>query len=214
MKTEDISTYGFLGKPDCNYYYFPIVKNAHRWGSTFFENFLSFTQVKGCDIDFTNTNKKIIVFLRDPIKRWYSGATTWYVGLFRDKDFTPDDFVINDLALQVTFSAVRIDPHTHLQSEYLKGMDTNKCICFDCDDTNFEYNLKHFIKHKIGVNLDDCQWPKINVIDEKYFHKKVRQQLRDACESNFVFKKNLYDFHKNDISFINHMKENFLYEAK
>ena len=202
--------YNVYGSEDSRFYYYPIVKNAHMSGIRFFENNFNFKSIKFTDVN-TRKDAIFIVFIRDPIIRWLSGAAQYFHPY---ENIVPPDYKIDPMMLDLIFSAVCLDAHTRTQWDYLEGFNLKRCYFFDTDDVEFENRIKKFTKQFMGVDTLKDEFVKSNLITESPFKMNIRKQLKDAMESNPVYKENLLRYHKNDIEQINYIKTRHMYGKK
>jgi hypothetical protein len=90
---------------------------------------------------------KFLVFLRDPVDRWYSGVVQYLTnnGLLE---------YLNDPAFcKLLFDAVQFDEHTSSQIQHLIGIETTSSYFFDCTKDVF-YVLNSFMYKTFNVNLE------------------------------------------------------------
>lgn len=71
-------------------------------------------------------NTKFLVFLREPVDRWYSGIVE-YLSRANKLELIHDPFFCELLVRGVQF-----DDHQKRQTDYLRGLDTDNCLFFDC----------------------------------------------------------------------------------
>lgn len=120
-----------MASPDGKYFYLNIPKNSSSF-------------IKKCLTDlgwaYSNVNDfpdaKIIVALRDPVKRWVSGISE-YLFMYHTNviDNIADPFtdgflpLIGDkLGMSLLFGRITFDDHTERQSLFLKDIDLNRCV--------------------------------------------------------------------------------------
>lgn len=134
-----------LINPGKDYVYIPIYKNASIYGDKFFSH-------KGWDRKSIFTleeyhsnliNKKIIVFLRDPVERWFSGVAQYFYE--KEKRNENSIFTFTEDQLIDIFSGVRLDHHTEPQTAWLLGLDLGKITFFNLNDENFPSKLTGWI---------------------------------------------------------------------
>lgn len=181
--------FDYYGNKDSEYCYIPILKNAHSWGKELFKRTCNYDLIK--DIE----NKNYIVFLQDPIKRWYSGIGEWFL-----KNCKGDEYDINPLMLQMIFDAVQLDGHTLPQVEYLMNINLEKTIFFDLADVNFENNLTHFIikylnKDFIMPGITES----INSSNNSKLKLNIQHQLKNAVEKESFLLDKIKHFYVEDI---------------
>lgn len=159
----------FFGSQESNYCYRAIEKNAHLWGKEYFKIAANFSETE----DFLD--KKYIIFLRDPIRRWFSGMAEWfYLNTEHDVNYVLDKHI-----LKLIFTTVEFDYHTDTQISFLEGLERKDFIFFDINDHNFMINLNHFTQTKMNLrppkNLN-----KIHFIEENQYKMKIFEQLQRA----------------------------------
>jgi len=132
------------GKPGDQLLYVHIPKNAS-----------SSTRERLTDVGFESLNyhdtqkytNPVVTVLRDPIKRWISGALEYLTLHYPD----PIEYV-NDTS--VVFDQFELDEHTARQTKFLHELDT-KNITFLRYNKRFENSLVHFFnKQNIQLNLE------------------------------------------------------------
>lgn len=175
--------------------YVNIPKNASTWA----KDYLS--EVYGWDnganfksSPFLNKFHKIVI-LRDPVDRWLSAIMTYLVREVHYFNFNKD--VVRILCTKINF-----DEHTWTQTKFLNGIDIKDCTFFMFDD-KLKENLDNFLLFK-KVN-------KINIEKEKSIFRNSLQELgvqnmklelKKYLDSNIEYKKNIYEFYKDDFNLI------------
>ena len=128
-----------MTKPDCNFMYVNIPKNASSW-----------TKPNLLDLKFEFYNyhtdkldKHAMVVLRDPMERWLSGICEYFTLYHRNIDTTQFNKAFYELLMdQVTF-----DDHTEKQVYFIEGLDPARCTFFLCDDT-YRTAFTEFLRQK------------------------------------------------------------------
>lgn len=202
--------YAFFGSQDNQYCYFPIVKNAHTWGEVLFKKYCNFEYLENLNYQ----EKKIIVFIREPITRWFSGATQFIHDLKINNEPLPNNFILDEINLQIIFSAGKLDAHTELQRSFLSGLDYNQCYFFDTDSDSFQEKITHFLKTHMSISVSNDDFLKHNVLLENTFKVNIKKQLKHTFETNEKLKNQLLNYLKNEINLCNHLKKTHMYEIK
>lgn len=197
--------------------YIPIHKNAHLFGLKYFKVLADFEEVRQ-----VSDEKRYVIFLRDPVKRWYSAAAQYFsMNIDNDGKFiynekqnsSRDDtnralYTIDPLTMKLVFDAVRLDYHGDLQLNYLLGLNTYKCVFFNTDDPDFEFKLNHFAKYQLKVKIPESKFKsqlniqKFNVSEHNKFKMNIQQQLLDAVKQNPSFINNVYSYYRADSEFV------------
>jgi len=119
------------------------------------KNASSFTSEKLTTVGFELLNcyneqkytNPIMVVLRDPMERWFSGVLEYLV-----KQFADPVEVVN--SKEVLFEKFELDEHTARQTKFLHGLDTNNITFLKCDK-NYGNNLVHFFnKNNIALSSE------------------------------------------------------------
>lgn len=193
-----------------NYYFFPILKNASQWGEKFFKkhHFI--------ESDYENNsetpNHYFIIFLRDPIERWYS-AVAEYITLLMINDTKSRkrkaipfrEMPLDVLHLDLLFSRIHLDGHTLPQVEILETLidkDPKKTFYFSLDDTDFNTKFVYFCNNKVSSSIKFLPKP-YNTSKSSGLKLDIISRLKKAVDTNSKYKKNLYDFYRKDIDFTN-----------
>ena len=181
----------FITNEISQYCYIPILKNAHSFGIRIFADFADFTEVPRL-----KTDKKYIVFLRNPINRWYSAVAQYVSMNFNDdgqilsydevkntdiNNQTRKKIVLDTFILKLFFDAVRLDTHSDLQLKELYGINTHNCVFFNLDDSEFNFNLLHFMKTKMKCRVPNefTNQHQINFSKFSSFKTDIIRQLQD-----------------------------------
>lgn len=154
--------------------YIPILKNAHRYTTNLFLAY-GFTSEPNVDIK----NKLKVVVLRDPIKRWFAGAAQ-FLYLHGSKITVDENFV------EFLTKIVVLDGHTRSQVNYLNGIDTEECIFFNMDDSQYEETIKYYARRKFGgvVDMDKgfYQPDRLTVTsNQNDTYKVIKNKLETMC---------------------------------
>jgi len=159
-----------------NFVYIPILKNAHRYTSTVLAAY-------DFDLDHNVSleNKTILVVLRDPIERWYAGIAqflTWHT----------THLTIDEEVMKLLTSVIVLDGHSRSQSNFLRGVNTDQCVFFNCDEENFSDKLHHYCRRNLGgvVDMSNLTFkaPYYNSTGEKYLNFK--KNLKSMCSPIFL----------------------------
>lgn len=187
------------------YCYIPILKNAHTWGTNIFQNYLDFEEKNYVP----NTDKKYIIFLRNPVERWVSGVMEFMQSLHVDpvtKPYLSNSCKLDPLHLALLCTIVTFDAHTVRQVDYLREfypkLYTRNIIYFYMDD-NFSENVTSFLYKSFGLQLPTS---KINVAKENRFKIHIEKQIINFLNENPKYKKNIELYFDRDYSFLNTCK--------
>jgi hypothetical protein len=124
--------------------YVHIPKNA----SSYTRNILTVAGFEHCNYHREyRYSSAVVSVLRDPVKRWISGALEYLVRKYPNTT----DFIDLDHKIPL-FEQFEVDEHTARQTKFLHGLDTNNITFLKCDK-NYESNLVHFFnKNNIALN--------------------------------------------------------------
>lgn len=183
-------TYVLWGIENTNFYYLPILKNAQTWGKCFFEKNFNFRYLEDKPVTINKDEKNVIVFYRNPLSRWFSGAAQWFMKYGTPM---PIDYKIDNLMMKLIFSAGKLDAHTKLQRDAFAGLPYENCIFFDVENYKFQNNLTHYLENVQKAKVAHNDLPKINVLQESQLKINIHKQLKTAYESNLEFQKQLYE---------------------
>jgi len=186
--------YDLYSTKNSNYIYVPILKNAHSFGVEYFKN------IAGFELTTDLQNKTLIIFLRDPIKRWISAVTQWFYMNVPGEDQTLD-YIIDPVMMKMIFSAVVLDAHSSKQSDLLDYINLENTVCFNVDDINFTENLNHFISTFMNLPLPSTQPKKVNVSSEKPFKNHIIKQIETELQNNKSRMDNLKLFYQADLRY-------------
>ena len=192
------------GNETLNAYYIPILKNAHTWGVEFFQENYNFKKLDELTLFNAPSDTSIIVFLRDPIERWYSGiAQYFYMNMGLD---TNKDYILEDNMIKLVFSAVSLDGHTDLQVNSVLGLNTNNCVFFNIDDKkHFDFKFRNFLAHrKIGFVKKNI--PPNNTSESNLFKKSIIDQLKFAAEKDPSLLWSVRRHYEQDLQFFGFLK--------
>lgn len=195
ITTDRIKSVTFLGREGSDFCYIPILKNAHSWGEQFFKENANFSYTENF------RDKRYIIFYRNPIQRWYSATAQWFAS-----NLAKSDYILDPIMLKLIFSGVRLDYHADLQSEYLKGLRTSKCVFFYCDDENFEFNLNHFVKNVMGLEIPKKRIERINDSSKNSLKVSIINQLKNQVSKNPDILKNVEHFYWPDFNLMRHIE--------
>jgi hypothetical protein len=195
--------------PDRSYFYLNIPKNS----SSSIKKIL-----KELNWTFASINEypdaKVIVALRDPIKRWISGATEYLMMYHQgviDNIVEPNLYnfmpLLGDkLGLSLLFDRMSFDDHTERQAIFLQGVNLSRCIWVNVDQ---DFN-KHFsaLLHEIGYpNQFDSAVKENSAEDEKHIKKRKLINFLTYVVDNDVYKQyNLKQWHWCDFKLIEQVK--------
>jgi hypothetical protein len=149
-----------------------------------------------------------VVILRDPIKRWISGIST-YLNLYHmqiknsSEDFLPDLRNNGKWFFELLFERVSFDDHTEKQTYFLKPFDLSNAFYFYADDMDvLEYKLTHYY---LGEGLNIKFDPDMrNINKENPIHQFFTEFLFDS--KNAGYKEKLLQYYKEDVELINTVK--------
>jgi hypothetical protein len=197
------STYEFFyGNDSSEYCYAPILKNAHTWGKHFFKIYADFHPIQN------HAGKKYIVFLRDPVQRWFSATSQW----FELNHTGSEDYVIDQTMMKMIFSTVKLDAHAMLQLEFIREIPRSSDITFfDLGDPSFESNLKHFLYTYKICRFSKIANEKINVTEQDNFKSSIIEQLKQAFDKNVKYQDLIYRYYEADYDLI---KKSVFYKPK
>lgn len=209
-KNFENSTLGMYGKSGCELAFVPIHKNAHTWGVEFFSKNYGFTKIENLTVK-DQKDLRYIVFLRDPIERWYSGAVQFLISAYFNAIPDSGEVVLDDATLKFMFSAVRLDAHTDIQRRYIMHLNILDTFFFNVDDVNFYLKLDKWLK-EIGYNFKLEKLDKSNKnhvsIDptnqsgDSKLKLRLIQQLKDAAASNPEYLNNIKNYYRPDLELL------------
>lgn len=182
----------YFGNESSEYCYLPLLKNAHLWGMDFFRKYANFKPIQNYK------DKKYIIFLRDPIKRWISATAQW----FDLNHVGSEEYVIDTLMMKMIFSVIRLDGHGYPQHEQLSHINIRNATFFDLDNPSFEINLKHFLNENKICRFSKLSDGKRNTTEKNNFKLSITSQLQKALEDNPYYLEQLIKFYNKDIKFV------------
>lgn len=191
--TANVYTPHCLGNDSINFAFVPIFKNASSWGRDYFKY--------GCNMDKSYnwlvddmSNHSFIVFLRDPIERWLTGISTYFMN--NHKDY----FITDDKVFDMIFDGVTFDVHTAPQTLFIESLDTDRTYFFNLDDNNFINSLRKFVtKNSIG---NPGHLPAFNITKEGTYQHKMQEIFRDKLYNNKKYMDNIQWRLRGDIELI------------
>lgn len=154
-------------------------------------------------ISCVNNDTKILVILRDPFERWFSGVFEFLQRRILSKKFDSklDKYMIKLLVEQILF-----DEHTELQTYFLNGVNIKQCVFFYCD-LNLSNNMAHYVNMPFPNKQHNNQLTDIKKTEPFY---AAKQQLY-----NYVVKKKKIEiikkFYNDDYKLINYIKTNNMF---
>ena len=169
-----------ITSPDTDYAFLPIPKNS----STYTENI--FRLMCGWE-DFGNIlyhknirDKKKIVTLRDPYKRYVSGLIEHFYRNGSHLKFNDENF-------QYVFNHFAVDTHTELQVIYLNDIDTENCV-FLYMDQNYDKTLRKVIESTIKKPY--ILHKKKNIVVNSTSGNEVKKRMYDSFSKYIATNKN------------------------
>lgn len=196
-----------------NFIYLPMQKNASSWGSNFFSN-IKWEKISIIDKNKQDqfiSDKNIIVFLRHPMDRWYSGIAEYFA---RKQHIDEDqEFILNKELLDLIFSAVRLDGHSDLQIKWLLGLHLNQCTFFNIQDPSFEYNVHRFLHQKklISKLLPLSKFKPTHTSNISVMKTSIIKQLKDHAVQYPFLLQNISSFYASDFEFFYWLSNNDLF---
>lgn len=173
-----------------NFVYIPILKNAHRYTAKFLSAY-NFTLDEQVSVE----NKKIIITLRDPIERWYAGTSQFLY--MHHKNLNIDNETINLLSRLVV-----LDGHSRSQTNFLKGINTEMCIFFNCDEAHYSDHLQDYCRRNFGGKVQIDNSPQnFNTLDPNYL--EIKRKLKELCLPEH--KERLRSYYREDFELINNI---------
>jgi len=165
--------------PDKRYFYLNIPKNS----SSFIKK-----NLESINWSYANLNDfpdaKVIVALRDPIKRWVSGISE-YLFMYHTNviDNIADPFsygfmpLLGDkLAMSLLFDRMTFDDHTERQCFFLRNIDLNNCTWLFID-RDFNTNFANLLT-ELGYPNQFDQSPKENSIEDNPRKRKLNEVIK------------------------------------
>lgn len=190
----------------------PIHKNAHTWGVDFFSINYGFKRIQDLTID-RQKDLRYIVFLRDPIERWYSGATQYLIDNFYSDVPDDSDMILNKDMIKLMYSAVRLDAHTDLQRGYIMDLNIMDIYFFNIDESMFYFRFtrwlnnsgKNFKLKKLEPYDKHLGAERINQSTDSKLKLSLIKQLRQASADNPQYLTNLRNFYRPDYDLLHWM---------
>lgn len=194
--------YTYVGENTGEYVYIPIYKNANTWGKEFF--------LRTCNWQFNRsnspndlTNNKYIIFLRDPIERWISGAVEYLFRKYQEGfDYSTCD---SALVTEMIFDVLRLDAHTDPQTTGLTLLDMNKGTFFWIND-EFENKVREFTKVVLRVDTDATIDPKkYNKSSHIEFKRASTTKIKNYLDKVPEHRQRIMDFYGSDYNLIKYL---------
>lgn len=195
----------FFGNENYRFYYFPILKNASSWGHEFFTKNFNFVYKGGTKFTLDEENKKAIIFFRNPVERWFSGVTQWF--MLNRLNFTdntviiPEDYKIDEVLMKLIFTVGGIEDHSKTQMETMTNLNFYRCHFFDVGASNFKKNLVTFLETEKKVKVIYQDIPKINTTTEDVFKNNIYSQIKNSYTNNEKLKNSILMYLQPDIDF-------------
>lgn len=171
--------------PDRKYFYLNIPKNS----SSFIKKCLSSLNWEFSNVN-DHPNARVIVALREPIKRWTSGISEYLLMYHtNDIDSVAEPFnygflpLIGDkMGVSLLFGRITFDDHTERQSLFLKDIDLNRCIWLYVDK-DFSKMFSQLL-NELGYQNTFYQAEKENSTDneDEYRKKKLNETIKFIIE--------------------------------
>jgi hypothetical protein len=177
--------------PDQQYFYLAIPKNS----SSSIKEVLKNLGWQYSNIESAPASSKVIVVLRDPIRRWISGISE-YLMMYQQN--TVDNIVepniynfmplLGDkLGLSLIFDRMTFDDHTERQCVFLNNVPFNRCIWFK-SGPEFSQTFSSFL-NTIGYQNNFVQAKKENSTENGNEKKKQLQDFISYVIDNDEYKK-------------------------
>lgn len=196
---------GRYSDEDSELVFVPIHKNAHTWGVNFFSVNYGFEKIKELTID-RQKDLHYIVFLRDPIERWYSGATQYLVSNLYNHVPYDSEVILDPDMIKLMYSAVRLDAHTDLQRGYVMDLNIMNTYFFNIDESMFYFKFtkwlnttgKNFKLQKLEPYDKHLGAERINQSKDNMLKLLFIKQLKQASADNPQYLTNLRNFYRPD----------------
>lgn len=191
--------------PDQKYFYLNIPKNS---SSSIKEVLKTLNWTFGHVAEFPDA--KIIVALRDPLKRWVSGVTE-YLMMYQQGvidnivdpnlyDFMP--LLGDKLGMSLLFDRMTFDDHTERQAIFLQGVDLSRCTWIYVDK-DFNKNFSALLTELGYPNSFNDAVPENSASDDKHIKKrKLSTFLTYVIDCDKYKKYNLTQWHWCDYKLI------------
>ena len=199
-------------------FYVNIPKNATNWGKMWaLAN--DFRPANYHTDQLLEKEYQPIVFLRNPLDRWYTGIAEW---ISRYQVFHPN-YRPSEEVLSVLLERVAFDTHTEEQIMFLENIDIANCVFFRVDD-NLIKNFRHYVEHELGQDpymvpetkqYQSAVAPKGISSEQAQAHahrKRIKEQLQE-CVANSIYnningqkdlcEKRLMDYYRVDFQLYN-----------
>jgi len=213
-KNFQTNALGAYSKEGCDLVFIPIFKNAHTWGVQFLKTNYNFSKLDK-PITTTTDQFKYLVFLRDPIERWYSGAAQCLWGTYLDNRHH-EEVLLDQNTIKFMFSAVRLDPHTDLQRRFVMNLNFFDVYFFNLSDTRFYSNLTQWLHNMdkvFNLNKTDTAFVEsdpVNTSEDSKLKTSIIEQLKLAAKKNPEYIENLKNFYKPDYELLEYSSR-FMY---
>lgn len=180
------STYKFISIPKCaSTYGLNLLSQELDWKIS---NFLL----------FDHSQKKSLIILRHPIERWKSAMFMYFL-------YPHLNIHINLSDPKTIFDKLCFEPHTDLQTNFLKNIDLNQAIFFKFDN-NLEYNLTTFLEKK--CNCTNIKLQGRHLDKQKNETNVVRKKLNEIIDfflQDKLNEKKLMNYLKPDFDLYNNI---------
>lgn len=204
---------GRYSKEGCELAYVPIHKNAHTWAVEFFSVNYGFERITDLTIDRQNA-LRYVVFLRDPITRWYSGAAQYLTDNFWKGVWHDEGATIDEKLIITMLSAVRVDAHTDLQRNYISDLNIMDVYFFNTDESMFYYKFTKWL-NTVGTNFklekidngsdNHTLIERNNTTSESRLKTKLVKILKDYVDNNPKYLINLKNYYLPDYQLLEYM---------
>jgi hypothetical protein len=168
--------------------YVNIPKNASTYLKHYFKEILNFEHA---DLNQLNNNRKYIIFLRDPIDRWFSGITEY---IYRHELVENNDY-------KYIFEEKIFDEHTLPQYDFIPITEVDNIYFFNVDDIHTIFSdfflktfNKEFIKADFWQNSTKENTTKVEIMNKIKHHYKLN---KTKLYNEFL------DIYKNDYYLLN-----------
>ena len=175
--------------------YIPIPKNsssyvgklllANNWG---IDNFLT------TDL----ANKKVIVLLRDPVKRWVSGMAQYLCSTGYPPELTISEW--NRLTTTLVFDRMIFDDHTEKQVYFINSVPKESCVYFAGVHGVAEKLQKYLSTQGIDLNIVDVD------ADSSTQHAMLSKFLNGLLEKDTKLVDRIKEVYAEDYALINGIK--------
>jgi hypothetical protein len=170
--------------------YARIQKNAHQSLKSFFHE-LGFNNLYN-NTDQIKNNEEVIVVLRDPLERWISGLSQYFIvrvpNLALQFDKKENLNIAYDI-IKLCIDNTVMDLHTETQISFLHGFKLNQCVFFKLDK-NLEFNLCTFLETKLKREVN-IKLPSLNQSINNNMKLKIQMTIKEFLDKNKTEKDNL-----------------------